>query len=88
MFVGKAVKEGDKEEAEAALKALKDAVNQQLLLARQIAENETDPEKKKELLSAIQGMTLTRAVVTWAEQLIFCFKNSAWGFGGTDRTCS
>ncbi|KAL6044390.1 Vinculin [Balamuthia mandrillaris] len=54
--LARAVRDGDTAEAEAAVKALKDAINQQLMLARQLAEKETDPWKKEQLLQAIADL--------------------------------
>lgn len=54
--LGKAVEERDLPATDASLKALKDAIAQEALVVRQLADKETDPQRKKDLLNAINSL--------------------------------
>lgn len=48
--------ERDLAETDASLKTLKDAIGQESLVVRQLAANEPDPARQKELLDAIRSL--------------------------------
>jgi hypothetical protein len=58
--LNKAVHDKDKPETEAALKALKEALDQHAMLTRQIARKEADPQRKREIEEALAALDALR----------------------------